>query len=339
MADEIPLYFTTPFDENEVVDVDEEFSDDINESSDDQTDDNAPPDGDPDIKDVVESEPIVPDPPESDLPEDLDEAIAESDSITEKDSTSLTDLDESLQDSIYNDITEAKSEVTDTWEDIEGEIYDKLPDVGLDTIAGLTSAMEDILGVVCNTNIKDPSFDVPVFDNIFDDLINNGLLDLMDCLYKESLIDDTGRNIRNVMLGGVIGGVNSGSVNTVVWLDDKLDGTMKDVYGGDFISPLTESMNLPLGHTYSDNQAELDKVTGLFSSNDDNWYGAPPLVSSDDSGTEPIYKLDAFVGVSEGSKFLFASDDQYRLSLVLGEDVIDNGEVTLSDLYPLSNLA
>ena len=336
MSEEIPLFFNTPFDDNEVIDVDETFSEDITEEEEEGSESiDEGGETEPDIKDIQGEDELEPDPPPDDTPQDIDEVLEANEEITGNSSDAIKDLDEKTQENIFDDIITSTTEATDKWYDEAGNAYDKLSDVGVDEISKLTSVIEDTLGLVCNANITTPEFDIPVFDNIFKDLVFGGLDNLLDCLFKESLINISGRNMGNLLLDCVMIAVDRGSVKTALWIDDKLGSGIHDTFSGDIVPPVTQSMNLPLNHKLADNKNELDKMTRLFDKSDPHWYS---FGITHRNGKEPRYRADPFVGLSDDSRTLFESDEEYRISVTIGEVAERHPSPTLADTYPLSHL-
>ena len=173
MIDAIPVFINSPFDDNETVDPDEEFREDIThpdsevDSEEDDTTEGVSIEEEPltgdDIKDVTGVDEIVPDPEDDGVPDSLDEALEDHKEITGTDASDIKKLSEDVQDSILDDIQEATSEATDTWSDLEGEINEKLPDVSELEISKLKEAMESILGVVCGNGVGNSDLDLPFF--------------------------------------------------------------------------------------------------------------------------------------------------------------------------------
>lgn len=344
MLEVIPVYINSPFDQSNEVDLDEEYTEDINhpdsETAEESNntegipDDNEPLTGD-DVKDITGVDDIVPDPPENDIPNNIEEAIDGHKDITNTNAHDLKDLDESVQSSILDDIQEASSTATESWTDLEGTVSEKLDNVNIKDIAHLKNAMESILGVICGNGVANPDLDIPVYDNIFKDLINKGLKDLLDCLMKEGIISGLADHAESIVIDSINSVIKTGSPDMLTWTDETVTGGLGNYYKEELIPPISESIKLPLNHKKADNKSLLDSVTRVYSSLKPDWLYSPFRAESSSSSYR---SLDAFTNPSEGMKTLYESDYNYTVSVIAGEAIKENGEKTIKDTHSLSYL-
>lgn len=342
MIEAIPIFINSPFDDSELVDLDDEFTEDItrpeSEGEENDVTEGIPDEEDiltgDDIKDVTGVDEIVPDPPEDDIPEDIDEAIDEHKEVTGTDGSDIKELDEETQKNILDDIKDAKETATETWTDLDGKVNDKLDSITELDISRITDSMKSIFGVICGNGISNPDFEKPVFDNVFKDLISKGLKDLLDCLLKEGIISGMEDHVEGLILDSIGDVIDTGSLDMMTWASDSVTGGLGSTFGEELISPISNKVKLPLDHKKSDNKDSLDKMTGLYDNLKPDW--TTGFMQSTEDDVSPKYSLDPFSNPSEGSRELYMSDNDYCVSVIAGDALRENGDKSIKDTYPLS---